>query len=50
VEEARAGKGHRHYEGGFEQVVWRVGFESHLAELARAARGPVRTGDEGQAD
>jgi hypothetical protein len=36
---ALAGKGHRHYEGVFEQVVWRVGFEDHLDELARAARG-----------
>jgi hypothetical protein len=39
---ARAGKGHRHYEGVFEQVVWRVGFEDHLDKLARAARGPAR--------
>ena len=41
---ARAGKGHRHYEGVFEQIVWRVGFESHLRELARAAREPVAAG------
>ena len=41
---ARAGKGHRHYEGVFEQIVWRVGFESHLRELARAAHEPVTAG------
>ena len=41
---AQAGKGHRHYEGVFEQIAWRVGFESHLRDLARAAREPVATG------
>ena len=35
--EARAGKGHEHWEAVFNRIVWREGFEEHLRELARAA-------------
>ena len=35
--EARAGKGHQHWEAVFNRIAWREGFEEHLRELARAA-------------
>ena len=35
--DARAGKGHQHWEAVFNRIVWREGFEEHLRELARAA-------------
>jgi hypothetical protein len=35
--EAREGKGHQHWEAVFNRIVWREGFEDHLAELARSA-------------
>ncbi len=35
--EARAGKGHEHWEAVFNRIAWREGFEEHLRELARAA-------------
>jgi hypothetical protein len=41
LRKARAGKGHPHYEGVFERIAWRVSFEAHLSELARAARTPI---------
>ena len=31
--EAREGKGHQHWETVFNRIVWREGFEEHLAEL-----------------
>ena len=34
---ARKGKGHQHWEAVFNRIVWREGFEDHLAELGRAA-------------
>jgi hypothetical protein len=39
---ARKGKGHQHWEAVFNRIVWREGFEDHLAELARAASGTAR--------
>ena len=34
---ARKGRGHQHWEAVFNRIVWREGFEGHLAELGRAA-------------
>ncbi len=35
--DAREGEAHQHWEAVFNRIVWREGFEDHLAELARAA-------------
>lgn len=37
--EARAGRGHSHFESIFMRIAWRVQFEEHLETLAAAARG-----------
>ncbi len=37
--DARKGEGHQHWEAVFNRIVWREGFEDHLADLA--ARGDL---------